>query len=861
MALLRLGRAGLAGGWSERALGLDRRRLRWFSGSHLGLLGALMLIAPHQFDGPSFAVVRPNLHWWGVVFLLAGTALVMAAAVGPPRWLVAAAHGVVGASFLLLASGVLAVGAWLGATGYAVFGLGNVLVATPHHGPAERRAPRGDLASLLVATASLLSGLIVLLWPAQLVSPVFDPVRSLLPMYAAGHLVGGAGVLVAQLRPGTSRPLVWAAHGVLALTLIVFVVPSLPARAWSGILYAGLAAGLLVIVAARGPRLAGGQPSLRTRLAAALATAATLPLVAAVAVTAEWGEQSAAAQALDREQVLAETAAREIGQYLSRHSAAVAMLAALPDMPGADPEHQRGRLIAAQAAYPDARFASVDADGAGVARSDDFPPQSWAALASFQEARLSGRPTHEVLVTRAQQRPRVTFFAPMRFPDGRFAGGIGVGVATEAVFEVASHAAGGRGTAYVVDERGRTIAHADTDVALFADLSGRPAVAALRGGAAGALRDRSAGDVFAAYAPVADVGWGVVVEYPAATVLAGARAGREAAFAVLLVALAATGAAGAVAAQRLTTPLARLSRALTRFGAQQEYAPLVGSDVPEIADLASGFIGMRDQLAARAAERDQLLARAEAARAEAERAARLRDEFLGLAAHELRTPVAGLRGHAQFMVRVLGRNPAPDAAVVQRAMEHIDRQTRRLADLVGELLDVGRIEAGKLGLVRAPVDIDRLVRDVVTILQAASPDRTIALRPAEQVMAVVDAGRVEQVVANLLSNAVKYGRPDAPIAVEVGHLGDATAFIAVRDYGPGVPEVERERIFDRFYQTRRDDEHHGGLGLGLYISRQIVELHGGEIRVEAPAGGGARFVVSLPRGLVPAASALRTETA
>ena len=633
-------------------------------------------------------------------------------------------------------------------------------------------------------------------------------------------------------------------------------------RAWSGALYGGLAAGVLVVVAARGPHVGTGRPSLRTRLGAALATAATLPLVAAVAITAAWGEQSAAAQAIDRERVLAQSAAREIGQYLARHRAAVELLAALPDMPGAGPEHQRARLLAAQDAHPAARFATVDADGEGVARSDDFPPQSWAALVSFQEGRRTGRPTVEVLVTRAQQRPRVTFFAPMRFADGRFAGGVGVGVPTEAVVEAAVHLAGGPGTAYVVDALGRAIAHADPQVELLADLSGRPAVAALRGGAAGALRYRAEADVFAAYAPVGAVGWGVVVEYPAATVLAGARAGREAAFAVLLVALLATATAGVLAAQRLTTPLARLAGALTRFGAQQEFAPLVRSDVPEIAGLAARFDGMRDQLAARAAERDELLARAEAARAEAERAARLRDEFLGLAAHELRTPVTGLRGYAQTMLRMLGRDRPPEAALVRRAMQHIDRQSHRLADLVGQLLDVERVEAGKLGLAKAPADLDQLVREAAITLQAASPDRVIVVRAAQPVTAVVDANRLEQVVVNLLSNAVKYGRPGTPIEVEVGWSSDqSAALIAVRDHGPGVPESARARIFDRFYQIHRDDEHHGGLGLGLYISRQIVELHGGNIRVESPAGGGARFVVTLPRGRTPARPALEVQRA
>ena len=701
------GRASATAPWFHLVLRLDRRPLQWLSGVYLVLLGALVLIAPHQFDTASPGGFRLSLPWWGATFLLAGSALVMAASLGLPRRLAASAHGIVGAAYLLLAGGVLPLGAGFVASGCAVLGLGNLLIAPTRDDSAERRAPLGDLACVVVGAASILAGLTGLP-PERLGSALADPARAL-PLHAAGSLVGGAAVLAAQVSRGAPRSLVWAGHALLAAALVGSAAPLVQHRAWSGALYGGLAAGVLVVVAARGPHVGTGRPSLRTRLGAALATAATLPLVAAVAITAAWGEQSAAAQAIDRERVLAQSAAREIGQYLARHSAAVELLAALPDMPGAGPEHQRARLLAAQDAHPAARFATVDAGGEGVARSDDFPPQSWAALVSFQEGRRTGRPTVEVLVTRAQQRPRVTFFAPMRFADGRFAGGVGVGVPTEAVVEAAVHLAGGPGTAYVVDALGRAIAHADPQVELLADLSGRPAVAALRGGAAGALRYRAEADVFAAYAPVGAVGWGVVVEYPAATVLAGARAGREAAFAVLLVALLATAAAGVLAAQRLTTPLARLAGALTRFGAHQEFAPLVRSDVPEIAGLAARFDDMRDQLAARVAERDELLARAEAARAEAERAARLRDEFLGLAAHELRTPVTGLRGYAQTMLRMLGRDRPPEAALVRRAMQHIDRQSHRLADLVGQLLDVERVEAGKLGLAKAPADLDQLV--------------------------------------------------------------------------------------------------------------------------------------------------------
>ena len=263
-----------------------------------------------------------------------------------------------------------------------------------------------------------------------------------------------------------------------------------------------------------------------------------------------------------------------------------------------------------------------------------------------------------------------------------------------------------------------------------------------------------------------------------------------------------------------------------------------------------------------AAERERLLAEqtaraaAEAAARAAREAVRLRDDFLSVAAHELKTPITTLRGFAQLLLRPLGDGRAPDPAVLGRGLATVERQSTKLARLVEQLLDVGRIEARKLALSPTPTNVAELARGVVAAAQAVQPDppsHQLSVAAPPSLRAVVDPLRLEQVLTNLVDNAVKYSPEGGPVELRAGAPDAATVELAVSDRGRGIPPEARERIFDRFYQAHAAD-HASGMGLGLYISRQIVELHGGKLRAEFPAEGGTRFVVTVPSGM-PAAAA------
>jgi signal transduction histidine kinase len=235
------------------------------------------------------------------------------------------------------------------------------------------------------------------------------------------------------------------------------------------------------------------------------------------------------------------------------------------------------------------------------------------------------------------------------------------------------------------------------------------------------------------------------------------------------------------------------------------------------------------------------------ARQQAETAVRLRDEFLSIASHELRTPLTTLSAHAQVLLRRIERGSL-DLAQTSRSAKAVTEQAAKLARLIAQLLDVTRLEAGKLQLERQHLDLVDLVARCTNSLRTAHEHRSIRLQAPPTLQACLDPLRFEQVLTNLLDNAIKYSSADAPIDLALSQPSPELIELAVQDQGVGIPPERRDHIFERFYQAH-GDAHRSGMGLGLYISRQIVELHGGQIWAEFPADGGTRLMIHLPTGL------------
>jgi signal transduction histidine kinase len=247
----------------------------------------------------------------------------------------------------------------------------------------------------------------------------------------------------------------------------------------------------------------------------------------------------------------------------------------------------------------------------------------------------------------------------------------------------------------------------------------------------------------------------------------------------------------------------------------------------------------------RAEQQREQLFKEQLARAQAERDLYERDEFLALASHELKTPAATLSATAQLLQRQLARQGALEPEQLQRALDRLQEQSRRLARLVDRLLDVSRINSARLTIQLERTDLAELVSSVVAACQLTTSRHTIVLRGPDELWVEADHDRITQVMTNLLDNAIKYSPGGGLIEVEL--TADRTqACIVVRDHGVGIPENRRDKLFERFYRAHADDQF-SGLGLGLFITRHVVELHGGSIRAETPRDGGARFTVALPR--------------
>lgn len=228
-----------------------------------------------------------------------------------------------------------------------------------------------------------------------------------------------------------------------------------------------------------------------------------------------------------------------------------------------------------------------------------------------------------------------------------------------------------------------------------------------------------------------------------------------------------------------------------------------------------------------------------------------RDDFLAMVSHDLR----GLLGAIVMGTGLILKDAPPGgderSKNLTQRVEGIQRFTGRMNRLLNDLLDVVSIEAGRLAIAPAPAQVKQLVHDAAEPFQSAAAAREVelvVLVPDDLPEAAFDSGRVLQVLTNLLSNALKFTKGPGRVELSVRCEGDHLAFY-VRDNGPGIPEDKQEAIFERFRQVDTHDRR--GHGLGLHISRSIVEAHGGEIGVESTPGQGSTFFFTLPLDAQP----------
>jgi PAS domain S-box-containing protein len=252
-----------------------------------------------------------------------------------------------------------------------------------------------------------------------------------------------------------------------------------------------------------------------------------------------------------------------------------------------------------------------------------------------------------------------------------------------------------------------------------------------------------------------------------------------------------------------------------------------------------------EERATAAAERERLLEAERVARAEAERASRVKDDFVAMVSHELRTPLNAILGWTELMMR-----SRHDAAVLDRGLEVVARNTRLQAQLISDLLDISRIVAGKLRLETQNVNLRSIVDDALAAVEREADAKDVEVEATLAIDVATlpgDPARLQQVVWNLLTNAIKFTPSGGHVRVSLRAVGGQFE-LTVADTGVGIRADVLPFVFDRFHQPDRSiARRYGGLGLGLSIVKHLVELHGGEARAASPGEGqGATFTILLP---------------
>jgi len=298
-------------------------------------------------------------------------------------------------------------------------------------------------------------------------------------------------------------------------------------------------------------------------------------------------------------------------------------------------------------------------------------------------------------------------------------------------------------------------------------------------------------------------------------------------------ALAAAGALALMLERMVSRPLLALADVARRIAQTEDYSVRAsGVSHDEIGLLAGAF--------------NRMLTEIDGRQRQAQQAIRVRDDFLSIASHELKTPLTSLKLQVQGLLMMPPESLShDDAARFKQTLDVVDRQIVRLDKLIGNLLDVSRIAAGRLVLDPAETDLSSLVHEVTRQFEPQLQRCKCSLesRIEGSVTGFWDAPRIDQVVTNLLANAIKYGG-GKPIELSVDSTPER-ARLVVRDHGIGISAEDQKRIFGRF--ERAASLSYGGLGLGLFISSQIVRAHGGTIRVESTLAVGSTFTVELPR--------------
>ena len=223
-------------------------------------------------------------------------------------------------------------------------------------------------------------------------------------------------------------------------------------------------------------------------------------------------------------------------------------------------------------------------------------------------------------------------------------------------------------------------------------------------------------------------------------------------------------------------------------------------------------------------------------------AERKKDEFISIASHELKTPMTSIKGYIQLLERSVDKN---DTQTVKVRLHKVQNQVEKLNLLVADLLDISKIESGKLKFNRKYFNFDKILDHIIEIMQQANPNVKFIRKGEIHSEIFGDEMRIEQVIINFITNAIKYAPESNEVHITSEQRGDEIYF-SVKDFGIGIAKDHQLRIFDKFYRVEETSERFQGLGIGLYICQEIIERHQGSIGINSEPGEGSEFYFNIP---------------
>jgi len=226
-------------------------------------------------------------------------------------------------------------------------------------------------------------------------------------------------------------------------------------------------------------------------------------------------------------------------------------------------------------------------------------------------------------------------------------------------------------------------------------------------------------------------------------------------------------------------------------------------------------------------------------------AERKKDEFISIASHELKTPLTSVKGYLQLLERSIKKG---DIETVKKHLAKAQVQLDKLNSLIADLLDISKIESGKLKFNKQRFSIDNLLDNVIEIMHQSNPTFKIIKKGQANVEIFADEMRIEQVIINFLTNAIKYSPGTEEIIITVS-VNENQLYVAVKDTGIGMLPEQLEHVFDKFYRVEETSQRFQGLGIGLYISSEIIKRHGGDIGVKSTYKQGSEFYFIMPTNL------------